>query len=56
MVYLDFWFGNKNLPIVAIEGRMKGKRPRGRHRMGILESLVDGLDRHFKEKTMKREV
>ena len=47
---------HESLLKAAIEERLKGKRPRGRKRIGMLDSVLDGSYAEFKDKALKREV
>ena len=40
---------------LALEGRMEGKRPRGRPRMGMIDEIMMGLYEHTKRRTLDRE-
>ena len=46
--------GDKLLKLV-IEGRMEGKRPKGRPRMGMMDDIMMGSYEHMKRRDLERE-
>ena len=40
---------------LVIEGRMEGKRPKGRPRMGMMDDIMMGSYEHMKRRTLDRE-
>jgi hypothetical protein len=52
------WIGHVVRDVVlklGIEGRMEGKRPKGRPRMGMIDDTMMGSYEHMKRKALDRE-